>query len=138
MQLTPNRLVPAQQFRIGGLYSVRGYPEGDFLGDYGFQGSLELRVPPYFVPKDWTWPATERSVRDSLRAVCFVDMAQGYLNAPKFEDESTQHLLGIGGGIRVNINDLLQARAEVGIPIGADQSSDGKNARLHFVLRAGF
>jgi len=136
-QFTPNRLLSSQQFRMGGLYTVRGYPEGDYLGDYGMLGSIELRIPPYFIPETWQWPLTETSIYDSTKAIAFLDFGQGFLNGPKLEEESSQHLMGVGGGLRVSFNDHLQARVEVGVPVG-DQSTDGKNARLHFILRAGF
>jgi len=42
-QFTQNPLVSNEQFAIGGVDTVRGYLEASQLGDYGFNGTLELR-----------------------------------------------------------------------------------------------
>ncbi len=133
-QLTPHRLVPAQEFRLGGFDTVRGYPEGSFLGDYGFQGSLELRVPPYFVPKDWKWPRSEIALRDSIRGVCFVDFGKAFVSSPFEIEEKSERLVGVGGGIRVSISRNVQARVDWGVPV-AGRSSEGKAARIYFSLQ---
>jgi hemolysin activation/secretion protein len=44
LQLTPNGLLPSQQFVIGGGQSVRGYRQNVRLGDNGFRLSLEDRI----------------------------------------------------------------------------------------------
>ena len=46
-QLTPDGLVPAEQFGLGGMYSVRGYRERELMGDYGIDSSVELSTPLY-------------------------------------------------------------------------------------------
>jgi hemolysin activation/secretion protein len=42
-QFTSQPLVSNEQIAIGGAGTVRGYPESSALGDYGFNGTLELR-----------------------------------------------------------------------------------------------
>jgi hemolysin activation/secretion protein len=44
-QLADQPLVPSEQFGLGGLDSVRGYLESEFVGDDGFSGAIELRSP---------------------------------------------------------------------------------------------
>jgi hemolysin activation/secretion protein len=44
-QLTSDPLLPLEQFAVGGLWSVRGYPTNALVRDQGFATSLELRVP---------------------------------------------------------------------------------------------
>ncbi|MGK7893692.1 MAG: ShlB/FhaC/HecB family hemolysin secretion/activation protein [Xenococcus sp. (in: cyanobacteria)] len=44
LQLTPNSLLPSEQFTIGGGQSVRGYRENVRFGDNGFRFSLEDRI----------------------------------------------------------------------------------------------
>ena len=43
-QLTPNSLLPMEQFAIGGEYSVRGYRQNVLAGDNGIRLSLENRM----------------------------------------------------------------------------------------------
>ncbi len=42
-QFSPSPLVNSEQFAAGGVDSVRGYLESAQLGDYGFNGTVELR-----------------------------------------------------------------------------------------------
>jgi len=44
-QLTPDTLVPIEQFAVGGPTTVRGYRENELVRDDGTIASLELRVP---------------------------------------------------------------------------------------------
>jgi hemolysin activation/secretion protein len=44
-QLTPDRLLTVEQFALGGLDTVRGYEENQFVTDEAVQGSAELSVP---------------------------------------------------------------------------------------------
>jgi hemolysin activation/secretion protein len=44
-QLTSDPLLPLEQFAVGGLWSVRGYPTNALVRDQGFATSLELRIP---------------------------------------------------------------------------------------------
>ncbi len=136
-QLTPHRLIPAQQFRIGGYDTVRGYPEGEYLGDYGFQGSLEVRVPPYFIPKDLKCPITKMAIRDIVRGVAFVDFGKAFVIDPFENEDSSQRMTSVGGGIRVNIARNLQGRIDWGIPVGG-KSSEGSASRIHFGLQVNY
>jgi hemolysin activation/secretion protein len=44
-QLASGPLINNEQFAIGGAQSVRGYTEAERLGDYGVDGSVEVRTP---------------------------------------------------------------------------------------------
>lgn len=44
-QLSDDPLLPIEQFAVGGLYSVRGYPTNQLVRDRGYATSLEVRVP---------------------------------------------------------------------------------------------
>jgi hemolysin activation/secretion protein len=44
LQLTPDSLLPSQQFIIGGGHSVRGYRQNARSGDNGFRFSMEDRI----------------------------------------------------------------------------------------------
>jgi hemolysin activation/secretion protein len=50
VQLTTDRLVPLEQIAVGGVYSVRGYPENLQVRDKGYYGSIELRYPLFERP----------------------------------------------------------------------------------------
>ena len=44
LQLTPDELLPSEQFFLGGIFSVRGYRQNARLGDSGFRFSIEDRI----------------------------------------------------------------------------------------------
>lgn len=135
-QFTPDRLVTAEQFRIGGMNTVRGYPEGDYLGDYGFNGTLELRIPPYLFPKKIELPFNKTIIpRESIQFVLFCDLAKAYLNKPLPTEQSSKLLVGIGPGVLLDIFRHVSARVFMGIPVG-DRPTEEDQPRLHFVLTA--
>jgi hemolysin activation/secretion protein len=46
-QIANDRLLPLEQFAIGGRYTVRGYRENQLVRDNGLVGSIEARIPVY-------------------------------------------------------------------------------------------
>lgn len=44
-QLTPDSLLPLEQFSIGGVDTIRGYRQNQFVADNGITSSFELRIP---------------------------------------------------------------------------------------------
>ncbi len=44
-QLSDRPLLPVEQFSLGGIDSIRGYPENDLVRDQGINGSVELHIP---------------------------------------------------------------------------------------------
>lgn len=136
---TPNKLPSSEQMRVGGAETVRGYPEGDFLGEQGVNLNTELRFPCYFIPRNWKYPKTENSVRDSLQFLGFLDTARVYTKGAPDSQSSNRTLLGIGGGLRFNPNRRILgrnvfARLDLGYPLGDDPTSGKRKVRFHFSL----
>lgn len=73
MQLTAYNLVSSEQFHIGGMTTVRGYPRSEHAGDRGYTASAELYIPPYFMPKDAKVPFTKTTYYDAIRFLAFFD-----------------------------------------------------------------
>jgi hemolysin activation/secretion protein len=51
VQLSPDSLLPMEQFAVGGRYSVRGYRENLLVRDNGLTATLEFRVPIFQLNK---------------------------------------------------------------------------------------
>lgn len=132
-QMTEYPLVSTQQFRAGGYDTVRGYGEGDSLGDDGFLHSTEWRVPPYFIPRDYKVPWRNETFWDAVQLVAFFDYAKVHLRNAGQGQETVRTLIGVGGGLRVNLTDTASFQADWGWPIG-DEPEDGYELRLHFGL----
>ncbi|MCG3176720.1 MAG: hypothetical protein MOGMAGMI_01681 [Candidatus Omnitrophica bacterium] len=137
-QWSHSSLVLAEQYRIGGAYSVRGYPESDALGDHGYNFSLEYNFPSFFVPKDWQVPfARKKTWRETLRMAAFIDGGQT-LYKETINNEDDEFLLGVGVGLRFNIDDNLSLIWDVAIPVGDDSSDDEDALQTHIAFRAGW
>ena len=119
----PTPLPPSQQFQIGGLATVRGYPEGSFIGDTGYSTSAEIDTPFPFRNKKLF------GVRwgDRLQGAAFLDHAG--LLAPH-----TLYLTGTGGGLIVRLSRYFQGRVYLGTPL--EHRSQYHPTQVHFALEA--
>ncbi len=137
-QWTRDTLNSIEQYRAGGAFSVRGYPESDSAGDYGWNASAEINSPIAFLPKPWMVPFTKKSWLDSLRVVGFLDSAKTYFRE-KTRPEAVKDklLIGTGAGLRLDISEYVSAQVDFGFPIG-DDSTDKNNGQTHIAFRMGF
>lgn len=137
-QLSHHPLTSLEQFRGGGAFSVRGYPESDFSGDYGFLTSAELRVPPVFIPESWKIPIVKRSFRQSVRLIGFIDAAKIFIK--KRADEATKKdklLLGTGFGVSADLGNKFSVDFSLGFPFG-ESSNNNEGKQVHLAVRGGF
>jgi len=119
-QLTPNSLLPSQQFTIGGYRSVRGYRESARAGDNGVVVSLENRIAIASETRD-------REQRTVLEIIPFVDLGVVW-NHPNNPNELTDQnfLASAGMGIRWYPWRNLEIRADYGVPV-IDLNDRGRN-----------
>ncbi len=101
-QLTPDRLLSMEQFTIGGIDTVRGYPQNQIVTDNGAIVSLETRFS--LIPNS-----------DNLQITPFLEAGTGWNNSPFNPDPSTIASTGIG--LRWLITNGLQVRLDYGIPL---------------------
>ena len=104
-QLTPDSLLPLEQFSIGGVDTVRGYRQNFRVGDNGLLGSLEVRFP---ILKQEPGIGT-------VQLAPFVDVGKVWNNS--FPIRSPQLLASTGLGLRWQIGNALFARLDWGIPL---------------------
>jgi hemolysin activation/secretion protein len=141
-QLTPNMLVSAQQYQLGGAYTVRGYHQGTFIGDNAYFFSGEWRVPFFFLPKSWHIPKTDYKLRDNLQLVSFLDYGATFTHAPAAGVNRRNYALGTGVGIRANLTKYLAGRLDLGIPLMWDRGQSisppyySQAPRVHFGLES--
>ena len=134
-QLTPDPLPASEQFRLGGAFSVRGYPEGDSLTDYGGFLSSEVYIPSYFFPADWKLPHSSLPLRKQIQGVAFFDFGAGALHDPAADDVEDRFLAGAGGGVRIQLFDKVYARFQWAGRTGG-KSSDGSNGAFYYGISA--
>jgi hemolysin activation/secretion protein len=106
LQLANKPIMSLEQFALGGLGSVRGYPQNALLTDNGVFASLEFRFPILRLPK-------QESV---LQLTPFVDLGTGWNNSQGLIlDPNT--LLSVGIGLQWQYSKYLSARLDWGIPL---------------------
>ena len=137
---SPNSLPTAEEFQLGGEYSVRGYTEGLLLGDSGYNLTAEDRYPIPFLSSLSPWLAAR------LQGAVFVDFGQAFLRRdnPRYligvSDTSSRTLLAsLGVGLRARFSQYLQGFVDVGFGLvdRADVEPKGyPTARIHFGLRS--
>jgi hemolysin activation/secretion protein len=131
LQLTPDSLLPSQQFVIGGGQSVRGYRQNIRSGDNGFRVAIEDRI---------TVQRNESGI-STIQLAPFLDMGAVWnkSNNPNQLPDQT-FLVGAGLGLLWNQAmgiDNLFLRLDYGFPF-IDLSDRGNNAQddgFYFSLR---
>jgi hemolysin activation/secretion protein len=133
-QYSDDQLNSAEQIQVGGAFTVRGYKEGQMIGDSGLVISNEVRVPFFFLPKNWKFQMTRAGVpkkafpaadepfydyifRDNLQFVVFTDFGSVYTNQPVAPTPASQYAFGTGVGFRVRLTRFLTARVDFGFPV---------------------
>ncbi len=138
-QLADKKLMPQEEFDLGGIDSVRGYAWGDYQGDNGVQANLELIIPAYIIPKNMKIPyLCAKPLRDYFSGIVFFDY--GYaekrgLREDQAEKDNAQ-LMGVGAGIRIRMFNQGLIRLEWGFPVGDTPITEGAAAkgRFHFAI----
>ena len=102
-QLTPDALLPLEQFSIGGIDTVRGYRQNQRVGDNGVIGSLEVRFPIVNQPDGI----------GLIQLAPFFDFGTIWNNRGATTNPST--LVSTGIGLRWDIDDYFAARLDYGI-----------------------
>lgn len=142
------RLIPNLEQPVGGLYTVRGYPESIVAADTAIIGSLEYR---YHVPRAFEIESEPRQLfGKAFRAApqyvyghpdwdlilkAFVDVGQTVISDPlPFESDET--LIGAGIGLEAVFRRNVRLRLDWGFALQDIDSRDvnsGSN-RLHVVV----
>ena len=104
-QLSPDALVPLEQFGLGGQQSVRGYRQDALLTDNAIFASAEVRIPVF-----------KHEDQDMVLHVApFVDVGTTWnSDGPDPEDND---LASVGLGLQFQWSDRLTARLDWGYPL---------------------
>lgn len=125
-QFATSSLVTAEEFSIGGPDSVRGYPVGEYLGDYGYLLSAELRTP--FLPG-------KSNANNYANWAFFVDHGGVYYDETLPGEKKENYLTSAGLGLRISVPARFNLRFDAAYPLGQD-ASDGDDWR--YWLNAAF
>lgn len=98
----------AEQFALGGVDTVRGYHQASYLGDGGYDTSVEFR-----------WSVLARSP-DALQLVCFFDHGGAYVLRPQAGEASSVDANGAGFGFRLHPNANMTLNFDLATPVGSN------------------
>ena len=124
IQLASDVLPSLEQFANGGVSSVRGYRENQFVDDHGVNASLELRVPVAEVNFDL---GGLRAHRSEIILAPFIDWGATWAHDQKPKDGDD--IAGAGLGLRWQPLPWLQlscyyAESLIDLPRGATPTTD--------------
>ena len=124
LQLTPDSLVPIEQFSLGGAGTIRGYRQDALLTDNGIVGSVEVWVPVYRFNQNYL-----------LQVVPFLDWGFGW-NSGGRETPDQNMLFSAGLGVQFRLGEKFTARLDWGIPLIHLDSRNRtwQESGLHFSL----
>jgi len=129
------RLTPQEEYSLGGIDSVRGYPSGDYLADGAVNTSAELLIPSVFIPVNWQLPYASDNLRNQTTAVVFIDHGWGMRRGPSSTDKAQKNLLGVGAGLRFNVYDQALLRLEWGFPLAGNRPiTEAGRSHFHFAV----
>jgi len=137
VQFTNYTLPAAEQFQIGGVSNVRGYPPAEFVGDRGYTTTGEWSFPPYFLSKNIKIPTSSVTIYDAVRIAFFYDLGYVRLKNAQAGERKTQTLRAAGAGIRITLPKDLSARVDFAWPLDINPT-DGDNLHIWFQLSKSF
>lgn len=133
-QLASEKLFSQEEYGLGGIDTVRGYPPVDYLADKMILLNAELLTPLFFIPKTWRLPYAEKPIYDQFTALTFFD----YAYAERRGEKKVFRMSSVGAGLRMNLYNQVLLRLEWGLPLkflGQDPLTEGKApGRFHISL----
>lgn len=128
-QITPDTLLPIEQFAIGGLGSVRGYRQNQQVADNGIVGSVELQIP--LIRHDRGW--------GQVQFAPFLEAGTVWNNQSNLREvPDSNTLASVGLGLRWQFRNNLEVQLDYGIPlIDLDRSEDSlAGGGFHFRMQS--
>ena len=132
-QIAWHPLTPQEEFNLGGMDSVRGYPPADFLADNSRVVNLEILSPAFFIPTAWKIPYAEDTLRNQTTLVGFFDYGHGDRKGTMFGNEKRKtEEMSVGAGVRFKLFNQAALRLEWGYQIGEKPQTEEGKTRFHF------
>lgn len=131
---TDERLVPAKMTSFGGMYSVRGYDEYEFVADGGVLASFqyEFDIVKY---EESMMTAEEKQMQEDapepflrkLAPLVFFDYGRPKIRHPVGLEKGHEELMSVGTGTIVELGDHFTGVVYYGYPLGpTDETRTGK------------
>jgi hemolysin activation/secretion protein len=133
-QYSHDPLVVSEQFSLGGQDTVRGYPPFEFMADYGYVATAELRVKLPFLSSIDDPFKEGRSVVDMFQIAGFIDTGEGVRNDITFGERQRRNLTGAGVGVRLDYPDRLSVRFDIAWPVTKYDPANGDSREYYISI----
>ena len=120
-QFSNYRLLPIEQFVIGGYGTVRGYEPATYLGDSGYYVSTELMFAPPFIGEK---TLLGQRVAQLAQLALFYDHGGAFTTKTESDEIGSEFLGGYGGGFRLYYKDIFTFKYDIGIPVDREEGKD--------------
>lgn len=134
-QAASDVLPSSEQMVIGGVDTVRGFSQGEHLGDSGYIVNLELRVPPPFIGH-YILPKTSQSIADTFQAALFLDHGAVSRRNIQAGETKENEITGFGPGLRIFLPHDISLSFDWGFPAGGNVPSSGAESEFYFKVNA--
>ena len=123
-QESPDKLVPGEQFGLGGASSVRGFQEREFSDDKGYLFTTEVYTPELCAS----------SFNGNCRLLAFYDHGRLSRNGALAGESRSGTLASAGLGLRLQAGKHVSLRLDAGRVLDDNDGGSKGNTRLHFQL----
>lgn len=113
-QLTNDALIPNEQFVIGGVSTVRGYPVATALGDTGWVLNCEIRTPSLIRANG---KSEEGTPDNEIRFRTFFDAGTVYTNEVLPEQIESHELASFGFGATIDLRKQFHGDLDLAWPL---------------------
>ncbi len=125
-QVSGDRLLPSEQFGVGGQSSVRGFEEREISGDSGVLVTTELRTPSQRLPGEGWF-----SVNSEYQFLAFMEWGQARNQDAIGGEFEQQALSSAGVGFRYRLSNHLTLQADHGWQIVGKNVNPDDDSRTH-------
>jgi len=133
-----DRLVPAKMTSFGGMYSVRGYDEYEFVADRGIlaSGQYEFDLVKYEESKGLGGTEAEQEEQEKpflrkLAPLVFVDYAKAKIKHPIGTEKKDEDFFSVGLGTIVELGDNFSGAVYYGYPLESTDNTRTGKGRLN-------
>jgi hemolysin activation/secretion protein len=125
-QYSDARLLPTEEFGLGGYDTVRGYDERVLEGDDGWLLVNEIRTPRILLGN----LTTRANAHDWIQGLVFCDYGSAINRQPNAAslESSSETLLSVGAGFRYEIADNVRFRVDYGYQLDRRYATTAPNA----------
>jgi len=132
-QLANGKLLPSEEFPLGGYYTVRGYEEYEVISESGLLLKNELRFPSIHI--------SGKDKKHELQFLGFVDFGLSLIDDPHVVENHATILASAGPALRYNFNDHVLIRIDYGGQLSSVNNiatHSHRHSRLHVGAQIAF